>query len=146
MGNFYPDIMKISKSDPQANLRPKSNGISNFRSAKICGKMFDWCLMASFTDTNKGVCFNVKVVPGSSRTQLAGTIGDRIKIKIAAAPEKGKANDCLIDYLAALLNVKKNAVRIASGHTSPVKQICIEGRSSAQIEELLASASQEKKV
>lgn len=100
--------------------------------------------MVSLTDTKQGVCFTVKVVPGSSRTQLAGLIGEMIKIKIAAAPEKGKANECLIDYLAGLLGVRKNTVRIVSGCTSPVKQILIEGRSSVQIKKLLASAGIEK--
>lgn len=71
--------------------------------------------------------FTVKVVPGSSRTVYCGLHDGMYKIRLAAAPEKGKANKALIDYLAGLLAVKKNAVSIASGQTSPVKQIQIEG-------------------
>jgi uncharacterized protein (TIGR00251 family) len=97
--------------------------------------------MASFIDTQEGVRFTVKVVPGSSRTQLAGLIGEKVKIKIAAAPEKGKANDCLTQYLAKLLNVPKNAVSILSGHTNPVKQICVQGTSKAQAEKCLTPES-----
>jgi hypothetical protein len=93
--------------------------------------------MVSFTDTKQGVQFTVKVIPGSSRTQLAGVIGPMVKIKIAAAPEKGKANDCLTAYLAKILDVRKNAVSITLGHTSPVKQICVEGLSSDRIQNLL---------
>lgn len=93
--------------------------------------------MVSFTDTKEGVHFTVKVVPGSSRTQLAGVIGQMVKIKIAAAPEKGKANDCLTAYLAKILGVRKNAVAITSGLTSPVKKICIEGLTSNQVQALL---------
>jgi uncharacterized protein (TIGR00251 family) len=93
--------------------------------------------MVLFTDTKAGVRFVVKVVPGSSRTQLAGVIGQMVKIKIAAAPEKGKANDCLTAFLAEKLGVRKNAVCIASGQTSPVKQICVEGLSSNRIQILL---------
>ncbi len=93
--------------------------------------------MVSFIDSKEGVQFTVKVVPGSSRTQLAGIIGQMVKIKIAAAPEKGKANDCLTAYLAEKLGVRKNAVCITSGHTSPVKQIRVEGLSSNQIQTLL---------
>ena len=96
------------------------------------------------TDTKEGVCFTVKVVPGSSRTQYAGAIGEMMKIKIAAAPEKGKANECLIDYLAGLLGVRKTAVHITSGQTSPVKQLRIEGLSSVQIETLLSPAGTTK--
>ena len=50
-----------------------------------------------------------------------------VKIRLAAAPEKGKANAALIAYLADLLSVKKKAVSILSGQTCPIKQICVEG-------------------
>lgn len=93
--------------------------------------------MEIFNSTKQGVCFTVKVVPGSSRTQISGLVGPMIKIKVAAAPEKGKANDCLIDFLSDRLGLRKNAVTILSGHTSPVKQICIEGLPETQIEKLL---------
>lgn len=77
------------------------------------------------------VRFKVKVVPGSSRNMIAGTLGtdesgtDIIKIKIAAAPEKGKANAELVDFLAESLSVRKNAVQIVAGHTSHLKTIII---------------------
>lgn len=73
-----------------------------------------------------GVLLTVKVVPGSSRTALAGVLNGMLKVKVAAAPEKGKANDCLIDFLAGVFCVRKQQVHIASGHTSPVKQVRID--------------------
>ncbi len=84
-----------------------------------------------------GVVFTAKVVPGSSRTVVAGLLGDMIKIRVAAAPEKGKANECLIAYLAEQLGVKKNAIEILSGHTTPVKQVRIAGVSAAGLLEKL---------
>ena len=77
--------------------------------------------------TDEGVIFTVKVVPGSSKTAIAGTLGTMLKVKIAAAPEKGKANQCLIDFLAKKLGVKKRAVTIISGLTNPVKQLQVTG-------------------
>ena len=77
--------------------------------------------------TETGIVFKVKIVPGSSKTAIAGHLDRMLKIKIAAPPEKGKANNCLIDFLASRLNVKKNAVTIISGHTNPIKQIRISG-------------------
>jgi uncharacterized protein (TIGR00251 family) len=79
----------------------------------------------------EGVVFTAKIVPGSSRTAVAGILGDMIKIRVAAPPEKGKANECLVAYLAKELGVKKNAVEILSGHTNPVKQVRIAGISAA---------------
>ena len=74
-----------------------------------------------------GVVFSVKVVPRSSKTILSGVLGGMLKIKLAAVPEKGKANELLVDFLAQTLDIKKNAVKITSGHTSPVKTIQIMG-------------------
>jgi hypothetical protein len=79
----------------------------------------------------EGVIFTAKIVPGSSRTVVAGILGDMVKIRVAAAPEKGKANECLIGYLAKQLGVKKNAIEILSGHTNPVKQVRVAGVSAA---------------
>ena len=84
-----------------------------------------------------GVVFTAKVVPGSSRTAVAGLLGDMIKIRVAAPPEKGKANECLIAYLAKQLGVKKNAIEILSGHANPVKQVRVAGVSAAKLVEKL---------
>jgi uncharacterized protein (TIGR00251 family) len=79
---------------------------------------------------DEGIIFTVKIVPGgSSPTRICGLLGEMLKIKVAAPPEKGKANRCLIDFLADQLGVKKNAVSIISGKTSPIKSVQILGMS-----------------
>jgi uncharacterized protein (TIGR00251 family) len=80
-----------------------------------------------------GIVFSVKVVPGSSRTALCGLLDEMVKIKVSAAPEKGKANKCLLDFLAKQLGVKKNAVNIISGKTSAVKEVRVMGISVEQL-------------
>ena len=50
-------------------------------------------------------------------------MGGMLKIKLAAAPEKGKANESLVEFLAETLGVKRNTITITSGLTSPVKTI-----------------------
>lgn len=82
------------------------------------------------------VKITVKVVPGSSRTEIAGAHGDMLKIKLAAPPEKGKANKALMGFLAKQLGIRKNAVHIESGQTSCVKQIRLEGASNDDIQKL----------
>ncbi len=69
----------------------------------------------------------VKVIPKSSRTERAAILPDGTwKIKVAAAPEKGKANRAVCEYIADLLGVPKSKVRIVSGETSPLKRIHVD--------------------
>jgi uncharacterized protein (TIGR00251 family) len=77
------------------------------------------------TQTDSGVVLAVKVVPAGSRTAIAGELNGMLKIKLSAPPEKGKANQCLIGFLAETLGVRKNTVSIVSGSTSPVKKVLI---------------------
>ena len=74
-------------------------------------------------DIDGGVVFTVKVIPGSSRTAVCGLLKGMVKVKVVAPPEKGKANQCLLEFLAKQLGVKKSAISIISGQTNPVKQI-----------------------
>jgi uncharacterized protein (TIGR00251 family) len=70
---------------------------------------------------------NVKVVPGSSRDQIVGWLGDALKIKVSAPPEKGKANAAVVELLAAALGVGTDDITVVSGHSSPSKVIAITG-------------------
>jgi uncharacterized protein (TIGR00251 family) len=77
---------------------------------------------------NEGAVFAAKIVPGSSGpTRICGLLDEMLKVKVSAAPEKGKANQCLIKFLAEQLGVKKNAVTIISGTTSPIKHVQVSG-------------------
>jgi uncharacterized protein (TIGR00251 family) len=70
----------------------------------------------------------VKVIPKSSRTELVGHLADGTwKIKVAAPPEKGKANQALCEFLAGHFGVAKSRVSILSGETSHLKRVHIEG-------------------
>ena len=67
----------------------------------------------------------VKAVPGASRDQIAGAVGDRLKIRVAAPPEAGKANKAVRKLLAGTVGVRAADVAIESGETSPLKLIRI---------------------
>ena len=84
------------------------------------------------------VIFYVKVTPSSSRNSLAGIQNGVLKIKLSAAPEKGKANQALIDFLSDKLGIKKKFITIISGLTSKVKQIAVEQETAETITEKLA--------
>jgi uncharacterized protein len=79
----------------------------------------------------------VKVVPGASRTRVAGRLGDAWKIAVAKPPAGGQANAAVIELLAGLLGVSRSAVVIAAGHTNPRKTIDITGLDPEQVETLL---------
>jgi uncharacterized protein len=65
----------------------------------------------------------LKVVPKSSRDRVVGWIGDRLKVQVTAAPERGKANEAVVKVLAAALGVSRSQVRIIAGETSPLKTV-----------------------
>jgi uncharacterized protein (TIGR00251 family) len=68
----------------------------------------------------------VKIIPRSPRNEFAGELSDgTLKIKIAAPPEKGKANVALCAFLAEHYGVPKENVKVVSGHTSPLKLVRI---------------------
>jgi uncharacterized protein (TIGR00251 family) len=78
-------------------------------------------------EVDGGVVFGTKILAGSSKTTVCGLLDGMLKIKVSAAPEKGKANKCLLEFLAKQLGVKKNAVSIVSGQTNPVKDVRVLG-------------------
>ena len=72
----------------------------------------------------QSVRFKVKIVPGSAKNAVAGALGtDTLKIRIAAPPEKGKANEELADFLAEIFSVRTAQIKIIAGHSSPRKII-----------------------
>ena len=74
----------------------------------------------------------VKAVPGASRDSIAELLGDRVKVRISAPPEGGKANKAIIRLFARALGCKPAQVSIVSGQTNPEKLIAIEGVSLSQ--------------
>lgn len=90
--------------------------------------MFEFSMAnLSLQQVDGGIVFAVKVVPGSSKTAVCGLLDGKIKIKVSAVAEKGKANKCLLEFLAKQLGVKKSAIRIISGQTIPVKHVQVQG-------------------
>ncbi len=68
----------------------------------------------------------IKVIPKAAKSELKETMADgTLKIRIAAPPEKGKANAELITFLAEHFNVAKTAITIVSGKSDPLKLIKI---------------------
>jgi uncharacterized protein (TIGR00251 family) len=67
---------------------------------------------------------DVKVIPKSSRN-LVKEDASRLKVYVTVPPEKGKANEVVIDLLADYYHVKKNQVRIVKGARAALKVVAI---------------------
>jgi len=74
-----------------------------------------------------GAILTVKVVPGASRDQVTGVLGDALKVATSAAPEKGKANAAVARILAEALGLDRRAVRLHAGQTRPRKEFFLSG-------------------
>jgi hypothetical protein len=79
-----------------------------------------------FQATCQGYNLLVHVVPGASRTEVAGLHGDRLKIKVAAPPEKGAANEALLAFLAKRLGLPRKSLQLAGGAGSRAKTVAIQ--------------------
>jgi uncharacterized protein len=86
-----------------------------------------------------GSAFVVKVVPGSSKTTLGGLLDSMLKVKVAAPPEKGKANEALIGLLAQVLGIKKGQIAITRGQMNPVKHVTVSGLSTQELSARMAA-------
>ena len=83
---------------------------------------------------------DVKIRPLSKKTGFDGFLGKRLKINVASAAEKGKANRELIEQLAKAFDIRKSDVTIIRGERSRVKTLALSGdheRLKARYEELL---------
>jgi uncharacterized protein len=69
----------------------------------------------------------VTVSPGAKRTELIGRHGDGWKARIAAPPERSRANAGLVALLAETLGVPKDRVRVVGGRTARRKVVEIAG-------------------
>jgi uncharacterized protein YggU (UPF0235/DUF167 family) len=69
----------------------------------------------------------VRVQPRASRTELAGPHGGALRIRLAATPVDGAANDALLRWLADRLGVPRAAVTLEAGAASRSKLVRVEG-------------------
>ena len=70
---------------------------------------------------NASIQIEIKVIPGSSKNEISGIRDNRLCIRIAAAPEDGKANNSLREFLAKTLGCAKRDVVLIKGEKSRLK-------------------------
>lgn len=95
------------------------------------------------TRPRAGVVINVKVVPGASRSEIAGTLGDHLKVRLAAPPEDGRANRELVEVLAQACGVGRADVAVLTGHANAQKRVLVAGIDEKTAAQRLGIASRE---
>ena len=95
--------------------------------------------MIPVSESDEGIVFQVRVVPRSSRSEMAGIQGDSLKVRLKAPPVEGRANEECIRFLAGFLGVKKDRVRILSGLKSKTKTIAVSGLQKKDLETVMTT-------
>ena len=90
--------------------------------------------MMRFTAQDGAVTFTVRAQPRATKSALAGEVEGALKVKIAAPPVDGAANEELIRFLAKVFGVPRREVTILSGETAKNKTVRIRGITAAQFE------------
>jgi len=96
-----------------------------------------------FEETPQGIILRIKAQPNASKSQIAGLFGEppRLKVRIAAPPVDGKANQELLDFLSQMLGLSQSKLKLIRGETSPKKDILCTGVSSDKIKGLFPKKS-----
>jgi uncharacterized protein (TIGR00251 family) len=100
--------------------------------------LFDYT--AGENDAEGTAVIRLHVQPGAGRTAVVGRHGDAVKVRVAAPPEGGRANDAVVALVAATFDVKLAQVTLISGESSRAKRVQIDGVEEAEIERLLELA------
>jgi len=79
-----------------------------------------------------GVTLRLHIQPGAKKTEVVGLHGEALKIRLAAPPVDGKANACLLAFLADRFGVAKSAVSLLSGDSSRAKRVHVSGVTDAE--------------
>jgi uncharacterized protein (TIGR00251 family) len=74
---------------------------------------------------NDTLLLDIRVQPGAKHDQIVGMHNHRLKIRIAAAPVKGKANKQLLKFISKMFKVHRTMIKIVSGETRRDKRLSI---------------------
>ncbi len=88
------------------------------------------------------VDIRIKAVPGASRDAVAGMLGERVKVRVSAPPEGGKANRAIEAVIARALGIKPSQVAVVMGMTNPEKTVRVSGVDAGVVEAWVGSLRQ----
>jgi uncharacterized protein len=94
--------------------------------------------MIDSTETEGALTFRVRVVPRASKTESAGEHDGVLRVRVAAPPVEGAANEELTRFLAKRLGVGTRAVEIVAGRASKTKVVRVRGARAEDLRRLAA--------
>jgi uncharacterized protein (TIGR00251 family) len=80
----------------------------------------------------------LRVAPGARRSEIVGRYGDAWRVRVTAPPDRGRANDEVLQVLAEALDVRRRQVRLVAGASSRDKIVELDGIDVDEAEQRLA--------
>lgn len=88
-----------------------------------------------------GVILPIRAQPGARRNELRGEQAGALKASVTAAPEKGKANEAIVELLARELGLRRSQIELIGGETSRQKRFLIRNITVREMQQRLASTT-----
>jgi len=73
------------------------------------------------------ITLTLHVQPGAKRSEIAGLHGEALKLRLAAPPVEGRANEALLKLIAELFGVPLRQVELRQGGQSRHKVVAVTG-------------------
>ncbi len=75
--------------------------------------------------------------PGAKKTEVQGEHDGRLKLRLAAPPVEGKANEALIQWLSKTLEIRRANIELLAGDLSRLKRVRVQGLTADQLKTIL---------
>ena len=93
--------------------------------------------MIRLESTPQGTLIAVRAHPGAKHNGILGEHDGALRVAVTAAPDKGKANQAIVQMLADAFGLSKSSIEIVSGQTSRQKKFLLHGLKNSEVTKLL---------
>ena len=100
--------------------------------------------MITITDHAAGCVLSVRAQPGARRNAIIGEQAGALKVAVTAPPDKGRANDAIVEVLSEAFGLKRSQVKLISGATNRQKKFLIQGVGAERLRNMIAARSSER--
>lgn len=90
-------------------------------------------LVLDYSEKNGSLIFRVRVVPRASRSEIVGEHDGAMRVRIAAPPVEGAANEELVRLLASTFGASRRDIEITAGQSSKLKTVRVAGLQAATL-------------